>query len=431
MKSLIYGKSSKRDQEIYYVSIDNIEQVKEDSYQIIFDGVQRENLIFFNRSSLLQSFDEIIPYLFSITVFEEEYLKLKDFLKHNLFKSRWFQLIVSKKETDLPVSIVIDSYADDESDPNEKYISSLTQLHSSSNVSKTLNKYFSWDSFEMNNKRQIEESLSTLNNGNQDLIHKLNIYNVGQGSLTAIADESNTPLLYFDLGGGFAWNKSTYPNTLKLCFSTTKTVVISHWDNDHLETAKRYFKNDPSVLADITWIAPEQNITPSYFKLASKMNASGNLIIWPKALRGSVSFWFGKLIKCNGPDKNHSGLALVVESPNNSIKNVLNPGDAAYKFIPRTKKIKFDGLVATHHGANFDDSNSPVPLCENGNIAYSYGTNNSYNHPKILAIDAHTVQGWTNRKDTINKHISFTTSNSNMRVPCKSSSCSLEISQIF
>lgn len=431
MKSLIYGKSSSLDREIFYVSIDNIEMVNENSYQIIFDGIQTEKIKFFNTSQLLDSYDEFTPYLFSVIVSELEYQRIAGFFKHTIFKSKWFQLITTKWQTNMPVSVVTDSYVDGESNSEEKYISSIKQLHSKSSVSKILNKYFSWNSFKLSDKAGVEESIKISGNSDRDLIHKLNIYNVGQGNLTAITDASNTPLLYFDLGGGFAWNKKTYANTLQLCFNETKTVVISHWDNDHLETAKRYFKNDPSKLMGITWIVPEQKITPSYFKLAAKMNASGNLIIWPKSLRGSISFWFGKLIKCNGPDKNHSGLALVVESPNNSITKVLNPGDAAYKYIPGSRKIKFDGLVVTHHGANFDDNNFPLPLCENGNIAYSYGVDNTYNHPRTPAIDAHNAHGWTNRKDTINAHISFTTSDRDMDVPCASSFCNLEISQTF
>lgn len=431
MKSLIYGDSSKLDNEIFYVSIENIEQINEDSYQIVFDGIQQKMLDLYSSTTLLDSYNEITPYLFSITVVEGEYRKVKDFFSNKIFKSRRFELVVTENNTDMPVSIIIDNYIDDDFNPQEKFISSIKQLHSSSIINKTLNRYFSWDSFKLSNKGQISEALSIPNNIDSSLIHKLNIYNVGQGSLSAITNQENAPLLYFDLGGGFAWNKRTYPNTLNLCFSFTKTVIISHWDNDHLETAKRYFRTDPARLDRVIWIAPEQTITVSYFKLAAKMNGSGNLIIWPRSLKGSMSFWFGKLIKCNGPDKNHSGLALVVESPYNSIKKVLSPGDAAYKYIPRIRKIKFDGLVATHHGANFDDDNFPVPNCENGNIAFSYGINNTYTHPRTTAIDAHSGQGWVNRKDTINEHISFTTSNFDMMVPCQSIDCNLEISQTF
>lgn len=435
MKTLIYGKSSRWDKEIFYVSIENVEQIKEDTFQIFFDGIQGKKLDFYKRNTLLDSYNEIIPYIFSVTVSQEEYLKIMNFFKPAIFKSRWFQLIVTEKETELPVSIIIDNYLSNEDNTQEKFISSIKQLHSGSSINKTLNKYFSWDSFELSNPEQIIESLPIPNSNRGSFIHKLNIYNVGQGSLTAITDENNVPLLYFDLGGGFGVNKGTYPDisTLKLCFSYTKTVIVSHWDNDHLETARRYFKNNPSMLDGVTWIVPQQTITASFFKLAAKMNGTGNLIIWPKYLKGSLSFWFGKLIKCNGPDKNHSGIALVVESPDNSIRKVLNPADAAYKYIPTIRKVKFDGLVATHHGANFDDSNLPIPIpnSENGNIVYSYGTGNSYGHPKHTAVSAHFVSDWKNYRNTEDGNISFTTNSNILNVPCGSSQCTLDIVLTF
>lgn len=212
------------------------------------------------------------------------------FLEKAIYKSRWFKLIITERKTEMPVSFIIDNYTNDGNNPQERYISKITQLHSSSSINKILNNYFSWESFELSNKEQIENQLIKPSINGENYIHKVNLYNVGQGNLSAITDEKNVPLLYFDIGGGFAWNKATYPNTLRLCFSYTKTIVISHWDNDHLETAKRYFTNDPTKLDGITWIVPQQVITASYFKLATKMNASGNLIIWPSSLKGSMSF---------------------------------------------------------------------------------------------------------------------------------------------
>jgi|GEM_PF-2629813 len=430
MDSLSFGKSNARHNEKYYISIENIEQIKEDTYELIFDGIESNKLNFYSRSTLLDSYEEIEPYLFSITVNLDQYNTFLNFFKREIFKSKWFHLSVSKKETNLPVSIIKENYTNEETIPEEKFISSISQIHSGKSVSKTLNNYFSWKNFKLSNKKELIDILNSTNRCSPDEAHKLNVYNVGQGSLTAIANESNIPLLYFDLGGGFAWNKKTYPTTLNLCFTQTRTVIISHWDGDHLETAQRYFATNPTLLTGITWIIPEQNITATYFKLAAKMRATGSLIIWPKVLKGAIDLWFGKLIKCYGPDKNHSGLALYVDSPNNSITKVLNPGDAAYKFIPNIKKIKFDGLLATHHGANFDDNNSPVPQCLTGNIAYSHGTTN-YGHPKPNAVLAHDSGNWTNKLYTPNSHISFVTGDSNLEVGCNGSNCDLTIAQTF
>jgi beta-lactamase superfamily II metal-dependent hydrolase len=432
MKSLNYGGSLKSaGREIFYVSIENIEQIENNSYEIFFDGIQHKQMTLISTSSLLESYNKITPYLFKINVKKEKYQEIIELQNNAFFKRRWFELIIIDNKTELPVSIIIDNESEEDSKPVEKFISSIKQIHSQSSTNKRLNKYFSWESFNFSNREEIEKILSKPYNRDENFIHKLNIYNVGQGSLSAITDEKNVPLLYYDLGGGFAWNKSTYLNTLKLCFSYTKTIIISHWDNDHLETAKRYFKSDPSILNDVTWIVPEQKITTSYFKLAAKMRATGNLIIWPNTLRGKLSFWFGELIKCNGPDKNHSGIALVVISPENYIEKVLCPGDAAYKYIPWIRRMKFDGLVATHHGANFDDENAPVPNCKNGNIAYSYGFENTYFHPRDSAVDAHVNFGWTNRRDTVDGNISFTQNTAIKRVPCRNRNCNLIINQAY
>ena len=430
MKSLRYGKVDLIKDQTYYVSLENIVQVKENTYEIIFDGIEKSKINFLNQTTLLESYEEIIPHLFSITVEEKIYFEIKDFLKKEIYKSKWFKLIVSDKETEMPVSIYIDNNTDEEPVPENKFISVIKQIHSRNSSSKKLNKFFSWKNFKFGNREEITQALNqSFIQNTPHLIHKLNVYNVGQGSLTAITDQFNTPLLYFDLGGGYKKYHNTYSRTLNLCFKNTQTIVISHWDGDHIETARRYLTNSPSKLDNKTWIAPEQKITISYFKLAAKMNATGNLIIWPKSLRGIIRSWFDQLIKCNGSDKNHSGLALIVDSPNNSIKKVLHPADSAYLYIPWISKIKFDGLVSTHHGANFDTNNSPLPNCSQGNIVYSHG--NGYGHPTTNSITAHQNAGWRNRIDTVVGNISFTTNNSPNNVACHGANCDLAITRTF
>lgn len=419
----------------YYVCIENIEQIKEDTYEIILDGIESSKLSFYGQSNLIESYEDIEPYLFSVNIDKEGYTLFKKIFNGGSYRSKWYYIRVTKNETELPVSIIKEDYTNQESITEELFITTINQININNGISKVLNKYFSWSDFKLSNKAELSDFLISSYSTKDSFIHKLNVYNVGQGSLTAITNEHNVPLLYFDFGGGFAWNKSTYPisDTLQLCFSYTRTVIISHWDGDHVETAKRYFANNAEILENITWIVPEQDISPMHFKLAAKMRASGNLLIWPKTLTGKISSWFGELIKCNGTSKNHSGLAMIVDSPNNSIQKVLNPADAAYKYIPNIKKIKFDGLVATHHGANFADNNLPVPISnsENCNIAYSYGTDNSYDHPKHTAVVAHNTNHWINVLNTEDGNISFTTSNNTLNVPCENDHCGLNIIQIF
>lgn len=425
--------SNRKSDKHFYVTIDNIEKLDDKIYQIVFDGVERSNLNLFRQSSIIDTFEEFRTLMFRLTLDDNKYTQFKNLLKSGRFKSKWYHLIITKLETNLPVSIINEENNNTEFEIEESFVHVLENIHVNNEISKILNNYFSWNSFSLSNKADIDFALRNASNYQESSIHKLNVYNVGQGSLTAITNEENVPLLYFDLGGGFAWNKSTYLNRLNLCFSYTRTVIISHWDRDHLETARRYFATNPTFLNNVTWIVPEQKISPMYFKLAARMSRSGNLLIWPKTLKGRISSWFGDLIKCNGPDKNHSGLAMIVDSPNNSIQKVLNPADAAYKYIPSIKKIKFDGLIATHHGANFVDNNLPVPnsIIENGNIIYSFGTSNTYGHPKHSAVLAHESSNWINALNTENGNISFTTNNTVLITPCNNTNCDLNIIQTF
>lgn len=422
MRKLNFDNKHKKGDE-YYVCIDNIEELKNGSFEIILDGVEKRKMEFFNKNSLIETHEEFTPYLFSIIFTKEKILEFLEFSRTAVYKSKWYRLIVTDVKTNLETNVYIDNY-DDNSSIIERYVSQIKQIHSNSTISNKLNQYFSWKDFKLGSREQIINSLSNLSNGRN---YFLNVYNVGQGSLCALTDINNVPILYYDIGGGFAWNKFTYTNaqTLKLCFNKTKTIIISHWDNDHLETAKRYLARNSSAFSGFTWIAPEQNISPSYFKLAAKLYSAGTLILWPKNMKTYINCWFGKIIKCNGPDKNSSGLALELDTATGKI---LNPADAAYIHIPYTKKTLYKGLVATHHGANFPINNTPVPRCEEGQIVYSYGDKNRYNHPKKDAVTAHTTAHWNMRLDTVNGHISF---GNNSSMPCASIHCNLDIIQTF
>jgi hypothetical protein len=188
------------------------------------------------------------------------------------------------------------------------------------------------------------------------------------------------------------------------------TIIISHWDWDHLETARRNRFGEWAPYNGKNWIVPKQPIGPSYMAFAAHISASGNLLVWPDNLR-RIIFNDIEIIKCHGPHKNHSGLAIIVTSRDNEIDKTLHPGDAAYKFIYIRRRTHLNGNVATHHGANFDDDNAPVPITENGCIAYSYGRP-GYGHPKDDAVTAYENNGWgaipNNRLDTfIAGHISI------------------------
>lgn len=362
---------------LYLVGIDDIELLEDGSYQIVFDGIENKWFQEFQDQNLLQVYEKMTPNTF-VGNFRGQLFHRIMYLKNLDALSRWMMISVVEKKTEFEVT----QYIENTEEPQAliRYISTISILRSKNPTALKLNTLFSWASFQDASEQELKYALKK-NYSVPVNTHKLNVYNVGQGSLSAITTEDNIPLIYFDIGGGFIWNYKTYPQTLKLCFTVAKTIIISHWDGDHIETARRYSYSNWAQFIGKNWIVPKQDLTPFYSKLLSKMATTGNVLVWPNSLP-SLPFWAGKIIKCIGPDKNHSGLALIVVSTKNSIKRVLHPADVAYIHIPNYSNLKLDGLVATHHGAEFDINNNPIPTTKNGAIAYSYAITKKYGHPK-------------------------------------------------
>jgi len=253
------------------------------------------------------------------------------------------------------------------------------------------------------------------------------VYQVGQGNCNAVCDRKGMPLLYFDLGGGCFHNHSTYPAVLRFCFSEDPLILLSHWDTDHYESARRN-----TTYQAKTWIVPRQKFGPAHLKFFRQLQASGNVLIWPAAIT-TLPFRFGTVHRCQHPSalkKNHTGLAIStsLHSAVNTITQVLLPADAAYTYIYPHMPPSFQGIVATHHGAEFDHGNTPVPgTAGAGAIAYSYGHLNTYGHPKVAAIAAHSHP---HRRDSIAGHIAL--ADCPLHTPgCGGGSCDLGIAQYY
>ncbi len=408
----------------FLVGLDDFEQLEDNSIQFVFDGVENAWFQDFGDQSIRQVYEKITPNLF-IGRTKGEFLENFNKIYLSGVLSRWFLIVIVDYKTDLEVTTYIENAANPES--TVKYIKSISGLGANNPTAIKLNNFFSWSSFSFADSKELLQALDI----DPTLLtdpHKLNVYNVGQGSLCSITTEDNLPLIYFDMGGG-AWRyHSTYPNPKQLCFTKAKTIVLSHWDWDHLETARRYSYGNWAQFNQKTWIVPKQNLTSSYFKLACMIANTGNMLIWPDVGLPSLTFWGGEIILCNGPHKNHSGLALIVDSPRNSIPSVLHPADAAYRYILGATTRNFDGVVATHHGANFPVNNTPVTTTSHGHIAYSHG--NGYGHPTAFSLTAHAIARWTNIRETTNGSISFTTSHAKLNAPCFAQ-CDLGIAQTF
>ncbi len=412
--------------DVFLVGIDTIETLENGRKEFVFDGIHLKWFQEYQDQDLRQVYEKMTPYFFEGEFTGDLDEKFVRFQKNGIL-SNWLLITITDKKTDLQVTQYIDD--NQNSEGVVRYISSISALRKYNPIAVQLDNFLSWKSFELSSEEEIAKAL-IISDDYKSNFHKLNVYNVGQGSLCSIANKDNIPLIYFDMGGGWRFFKHTYPTAKKLCFTVANTIILSHWDWDHLETARRYSDtSDWDIFKDKTWIVPKQDITSSYMKFLCKMAAISNVIIWPETGLDRVIFWGGQIIKCNGTTKNDSGLALVTSSYNNNVTNVLHPADASFMYIPFINEITFEGLVATHHGANFELNNSQIPIpFDKYHIAYSYAITR-YGHPKNTAVRAYETAGWIERLNTINGSISFTYID-DLGVPCDGA-CDLIIEQNF
>jgi len=239
-------------------------------------------------------------------------------------------------------------------------------------------------------------------------------YNVGQGSCAAICGEPGNPLAYFDFGGSFGINASTYPLNLEFCIKG-QPVILSHWHMDHWISAEHH----PEITRN-TWIVPRQGpLAPRATQLAYRILENGNLLIWPSQ-QSRITTSIGDIVKLSSHDvRNHSGLVVFAKVKFcRKTYTVLVPGDAAYRKIP-VKTGTIHSMIATHHGG-WHRGDKPPAASTNAVIAYSYGEPNTYDHPKPVSTATHDASGWYNRYNTPNGHIRLTptTSRTFQGVPC-------------
>jgi hypothetical protein len=395
----------------FYAVFDNINELTDYEIELILDGVRSS---WFNQeidaqSRLRENYENLIPFLFRIIIPKTIYSTiLSTFIEPDSKGITWFKIKINNTE-----GLPLQQYVENSENPtiSNRFLEWIKIINPRDPVARRLNRFFSWDDFPLATEEQLTTALRL--NPAVNGVH-LNVYNVGQGSLNAVCDDNEVPLLYFDLGGGFNFNRFTYNQTLLLDWEYVNTIVVSHWDWDHLETARRHRYGNWEPYNGKNWIVPQQPLSPSYARFAAHISATCNLLIWPNNLRRIIIDNI-EIIKCNGPHKNDSGLAIIVKS-NEKIAQTLHPGDAAYRYIRFLKGTNLNGLVATHHGGQFVDNNAPLPTVVNGCIAYSYAVTR-YGHPHANAVTAYVNNGWgaiaNNRQDTVNGHISMRKPNPN------------------
>ncbi|MEG3146694.1 hypothetical protein U1839_18740 [Sphingomonas sp. RT2P30] len=213
------------------------------------------------------------------------------------------------------------------------------------------------------------------------------VYDVGQGSASALLDEYGAPSMYADLGGGVVGHLTTFPADFKrLCLTRSPTIVLSHWDWDHWSSAARF-----PAAQTMTWIAPNQTFGIVHGVFAALVVANGRLMIWPSCLPSAHSGQIA-ILKCKGNDRNNSGLAVSVDGPDGE-PPILLPGDASYWNVPTGQGVH-TSVVAPHHGAAMGATMPSDAGSMHGRVAYSYGANNQWKHPLPITMTRHDAAGW-------------------------------------
>lgn len=217
---------------------------------------------------------------------------------------------------------------------------------------------------------------------------KIRIVDVGQAHCAEIYDRS-TPgqvLGYFDVGKPLNFFTSTWPVPPPALNVPDKGfVILSHWDYDHYSMALAFA---PSLLK-LDWIAPiPSSPGPTAAALIATLGPSISLV----GAANLAPYPGLTLHKGLGPAKssNNSGYVLRASLPE---EEVLLAGDVEYKHIAPGALVELSGLLAPHHGAK-QLVGPPAPLGGAGRAVFSFGHPNSYSHPDVALIAAHSALGW-------------------------------------
>jgi hypothetical protein len=260
----------------------------------------------------------------------------------------------------------------------------------------------------------------------------IGVMDIGAGSCNLLFTKNSAgqlePLVYLDVGRPYNAFKNTEPGNLDADpkktnsgpilqnASGTLSVVLTHWDQDHLLLGLT------PGLATLPWLAPTQSYGPGTTKLVAGLTRITRL---PTGF-GSRDFGSYKLVevslgrpKKKGKDpefQNNSGLAMLVPLwfPTDELQphQCLLPGDASIGNLGGPPLTDVTAYTAVHHGANTFKAteNLPTPVVTPGVVAFSYGIRTSpkptannqhgYNHPTQASIAANRTAGWTRQVAT-------------------------------
>lgn len=227
------------------------------------------------------------------------------------------------------------------------------------------------------------------------------VYDVGQRSANGLLAEGGPVTLMHDIGCGVYRNAKTRPTGLVLCHSGPAPIILSHWDTDHWAGARAFAPaGDREIFLQRTWIAPyDLTIGPRHIAFAASiLEAGGTLVILePGAWKSNpIVLSDGRsltLIQGSGHDRNGRGIALEVtdRSPHH---RWLMTGDVDYEYLAPHLASNYVGVAVPHHGARPMGAKPPRPSVPYARLAYSFGPDNSFAHPRAESLAAHAAQGW-------------------------------------
>jgi hypothetical protein len=406
-------------EEAYYAVVDSQEQVNNTLF-VRFDCIlaKTADAVRIDKESILSLPSIVIELSGNYAEVRQKLLNDRSYLRDG----SWVLLKTKIQQTQFNVQqyFNLNSVANDSK--NENYdIESITFYRELTPAEKAkINEIISALSITESSVKAVEAFFHSMR---ADSIQQVNVYKVGQGNCIGLTDSANIPHAYFDVGNGCNRNTHTFISTFKLCLSTMPAIILSHWDQDHFETAMY----DPQSW-DCKWLAPMQNLTNTAYRLANKLISNGNLTIWPSTLTFH-DFAGNRIVKCTSAMKykNNSGLALFVNYQDANF--VLLPGDATFSKIPHHPTGDIIGLVASHHGSRGAIFGMPS-ACTPHMLAYSYGANNKEGHVDTPSRSAYSTKGWIQVKETVNGNISMIQNPATLDTPCGNTPnmiCSLQI----
>lgn len=312
---------------------------------------------------------------------------LFDLLSSDDAKERWIHIEIGSGKIEADIFTALFGA------PIERHIKDLNILDN--RQSSQLDAAFSTTNWPIATSNDIREELSRVADPEY-----LAVYDIGQGSASALLDSGRIPTLFYDLGCGMGRNNPTRPSQIVFDWTRDPIIILSHWDGDHWAAG-----NVDLRALSRTWIAPKQPSSTTHVTFANDiLRAGGRVLIWGQGLalsplqRHNVSI---TLDRCRGTDSNGSGLAMLVS--NNAIVDGhwLLTGDAGYAQMPFTVPQNLTAIVVPHHGAAMHRRNNgvPGPATSYRRSVYSFGPDNrhgrtSISHPASNTVDDHSAQGW-------------------------------------